>query len=363
MRLVPALLALALGGVTAAGAPTVANDASRAALAHSALQQTFFDRGRGLYRDVAGRPTIADVWPYSQALAGTIALAGVRRGGKAYVRVARARVAALSRYARPDGAYSAGALTHDDVYFDDNEWIALDLLDWHARTHDRGPLRLARRIFSVVTRAWDRDPSHPCTGGVFWTTVAGNRDRNTVTTATGALLAMRLYGATHARGYVVWARQMLDWVERCMASPDGLLWDHIDPRGVVNRTEWSYNQGTAIGAYLLLYRYTGDQSALARAEELGDTSLRYFQGFRLRAEPPFFLAIFFRNALALGWVVHDPRYRAAAQAYADGVWVDRRDHQTGLVTFHSGAPARLLEQSALVQIYAALAQPRPVPGA
>lgn len=361
MRLVPALLALVLSGASAFASPT-AYDGGRAVRTHAALQQTFFDRKTGLYRDVAGRTTIADVWPYSQALAGTIALAGVPRSGRPYVRVARARIAALARYARPDGAYSAGALMHDDVYFDDNEWIALDLLDWHARTHDRRSLRLARRIFTVVTSAWDSDASHPCAGGVFWTTVAGNHDRNTVTTATGALLAMRLYGATHARGYVAWARRMLGWVEDCMASRDGLLWDHVDLGGRIDRTEWSYNQGTAIGAYLLLYRYTGDRGSLARAEELGDASLRYYQGFRLRAEPPFFLAIFFRNALALGRVTHDPRYRAAAQAYADSVWTDLRDPRTGLVAFHSGAPTRLLEQSALVQLYAELAQPRPEPG-
>jgi Glycosyl hydrolase family 76 len=359
--LVPALLALVLSGASASASPTV-YDGGRAVLAHAALQQAFFDRESGLYRDVAGRPTIADVWPYSQALAGTIALADVPRTGKPYVRLARAGVAALARYARPDGAYSAGALTHDDVYFDDNEWIALDLLDWHARTQDRRSLRLAQRIFTVVTSAWDDDASHPCAGGIFWTSVAGNHDRNTVTTATGALLAMRLYGATHAPGYLDWAQRMLVWVDECMASPDGLLWDHVDLGGVVDRTEWSYNQGTAIGAYLLLYRYTGDRAALARAAELGNASLRYYQGLRLRGEPPFFLAIFFRNALALGRVGHDPRYRAAAQAYADSVWADLRDPRTGLVAFHVGAPTRLLEQSALVQIYAALAQPRPVPG-
>jgi glycosyl hydrolase family 76 len=361
MRLVPALLALLLSGVAAAS-PPVAYDANRAVLAHAALQHSFFDPRQGLYRDVAGRQAIADAWPYSQALAATIALADLRSAGGRYTRVARLRVAALTHYARADGAYSAGALTHDDLYFDDNEWIALDLLDWHDRTHDRRTLRVAKRIFTLVTRAWDTDSSHPCEGGVFWTTVAGNHDRNTVTTATGALLALRLYRATHDPGYVVWARWMLNWVEHCMASPDGRLWDHIDLRGVVDRTEWSYNQGTAIGAYLLLYRLTGDETALARAQQLADASLRYFSGFRLRAEPPFFLAIFFRNALALGQVVHDPRYRAAAQSYADGVWTDRRDPATGLVAFHAGAPARLLEQSALVQIYAALAQPHLVPG-
>lgn len=351
------LVATPLIAVLVAVPPAPASrDGERAALAHWAMRHAFLDGRTGLYREVEGQPAPATAWPYSQALSATIALSSVPSLGRRFLPIARDRVAKLSRYARGDGSYAAGAGPSGDVYFDDNEWIALELLAWHERTGDQRSLAIARRLFQLVIRAWDGDESHPCPGGVFWTTAGGNDDRNTVTTATGALVAMRLYEATHATSYVRWARRMLGWVEQCMAAPNGLLWDHIRLDGGVDRTQWSYNQGTAIGAYVLLFRLTGDVAALDRARDLADRSLAYFDRTPHGDEPPYFLAIFFRNLLALGEVDRNPRYRAEAQAYADAVWTDLRDPRTGLFSFEAAGPETLLEQAAVVQLYAALAR-------
>ena len=357
MRLAPALLAALAAVLVAVPSAPAERNGERAALAHWAMRHAFLDGRTGLYREVQGKPTPATAWPYSQAMSATIALSNVPRLGRRFLPIARDRVATLSRYARRDGAYAAAVGPSGDIYFDDNEWIALELLEWHARTGDRGSLATARRLFRLVVAAWDDDASHQCPGGVFWTTARGNDDRNTVTTATGALLAMRLYESTGARGYIVWARRMLDWVERCMAAPNGLLWDHMGLDGAVDRTHWSYNQGTAIGAYVLLYRLSGDAAALERAQELAEKSLDYFDRDPQAGEPPFFLAIFFRNLLGLGEVDRNPRYRAEAQAYADAIWSGLRDPRTGLFSFRGAAPETLLEQAAVVQLYAALARP------
>src|SRR5262249_11886120 len=139
--------------------------------------------------------------------------------------------------------------------------------------------------------AWDASPAHPCSGGVFWTAAAGNRDRNTVTTANGALVALRLYAATGRQAYRVWARRMAAWLDRCLLSPDGLYWDHIALDGTVDRAEWSYNQGAVIGIDTELYLTTHDRAALARAEQLADAALASFSS-RWAAEPPEFAAIF-----------------------------------------------------------------------
>jgi rhamnogalacturonyl hydrolase YesR len=216
-------------------------------------------------------------------------------------------------------------------------------------------LARAEQLFGFVRAAWDRDASHPCPGGVFWTTARTNGDRNAVTTATGALLAMRLYEATRHPGYVDWARRMLGWVDSCLRGPDGLLRDHIDLVGAVDESRWSYNQGSAIGALVLLSRLTGDAGALQRARGLADASLAYFGGPPTGSEPPFFLAIFFRNLLALGNATGDGRYRAAVAAYADAAWSQLRNPSTGLFRFDAPRPEQLLDQAAMVQIYAALA--------
>ena len=351
MRVVPAFAAAVLAALVLIRPAEGDANAYRAAVSFWAMRHEFLDRETNTYRETTGQNATAHAWSYSQALAATIAMTAIPKRGRLYVGEARRRIDGLRRYLR-NGAYTAGAGS-GDVYYDDNEWIALELMRWWNLRRQRFALARAARLFGVVERAWDRDKSHPCPGGVFWTTARGNDDRNTVTTATGALLAMKLYEATRNRIYVAWARRMLTWVENCMRAPDGLLWDHLGLDGARDETHWSYNQGTAIGANVLLFRLTGDRAALARAEELANSSLAYFDRTPGGREPPYFLAIFFRNALALAAVDGNRAYRDAAQAYADAAWQHSRIAGTNVFRFGSRATT-LLGQAAMVQIYAAL---------
>ena len=68
-----------------------------------------------------------------------------------------------------------------------------------------------------------------------------SRDRNTVSTANGAVIGLRLYEVTRNTAYLTWAKTMLGWLDRCMLTPNGLYWDHIDLSGRVNTAQWSYN--------------------------------------------------------------------------------------------------------------------------
>ena len=138
-----------------------------------------------------------------------------------------------------------------------------------------------------------------------------------------------------------------------MLAPNGLYWDHVDAAGAIDQTQWSYNQGSLVGALVLLYRTTHEPLTLTHAEGVADTALAYFDAARLHGEPPEFAAIFFRNLLALAAVDSDTAYVDAAEAYADQAWAQRRDPKTGLYSF--GGPTRLLDQAALVQLFAALA--------
>src|SRR5437588_1392467 len=256
------------------------------------MKHYFFDRSSGLYREERGSHRPAGAWPHSQALSATLAMARVPKRGRLYLRDVKRDLRTLDRYSRADGVYTAGPGPSGDIYYDDNEWIGLELLQWYRRSGDSTLLARARKVFRLVTSAWDSDPKHPCPGGVFWTQPRGNGDRNTVTTATGALLAMRLYFVTLDQRYVSWAQRMLAVVDACMPAPSGMLWDHLDLDGTVDETHWSYNQGVAIGAGVLLYRVTGDQAALQRSRSLAEKSLDYYDASQRETEPPFFLAIF-----------------------------------------------------------------------
>ncbi|HET8752058.1 MAG TPA: glycoside hydrolase family 76 protein, partial [Gaiellaceae bacterium] len=190
------------------------------------------------------------------------------------------------------------------------------------------------------TRAWDGDATKTCPGGVQWADVPGNDDRNTVSTANGAIVGLRLYRLTGRAAYLRWSERMLGWVENCLHGSDGLYWDHVGGDGRIDRTEWSYNQGSMLEAYRLHYAITGDRADLRRAESIADATLAAFRG-RWSTEPPIFAAIFFRRLLTLSAVDGRRGYVAAAQRYADRL---------------SRAPRhRLFAQAALVQLYAALA--------
>lgn len=334
----------------AAVARAAPRDASRATSSFSAMERYLYDRRAGDYRERVGAAPGSHAWPFSQALAASIAIS--RLPGRAGQAPVRTRFATLERRFRSAAAYAAWP--HGALYLDDNEWLAQDFLDWSDLRGGAAARARAASIFNAVVDAWDDVSAHPCAGGVFWTTSAANRDRNTVSTANGALVGLRLYAATRQARYLTWSQRMLAWVDRCMLAPDGLYWDHIDLGGNLDRTHWSYNQGSVIGANVLLYTLTGNVQALAHAEQVADASLAYFAARWQHEEPPEFAAIFFRNLLALAAADGRQDYVDAAESYGDAAWASARDAGTGLFTFVG--KTRLLDQAALVQLYAALAR-------
>jgi rhamnogalacturonyl hydrolase YesR len=176
-----------------------------------------------------------------------------------------------------------------------------------------------------------------------------------VSTANGALLALQLYDVTRAERYLTWAERMADWVQRCLRAPNDLFWDHVESDGSLDPTQWSYNQGAMIGVEALLFRATGDTTHLQDAERIAAAAVAHFRPL-VDEEPPFFLAIFFRDLLLLEQVDRAASYRDFLQEYADDAWARLRDPHTGLFRFDRTRPVMLLEQAAMVQIYAALAR-------
>jgi hypothetical protein len=332
-----ALACAALASVAVGRGPG-GKDAVRARHAYHAMERVYLDAESGDYRPTPGGRARAHAWPFSQALAATIAVA--RLGGSRSVagRTVPKRLRKLDSRFRVGGVYHAAP--GGSVYWDDNEWIAQDLLDWDALRGSPDARRKAMQIFRGVTRAWDGDRTKRCPGGVQWTDAPGNDDRNTVSTANGAIVGLRLYLLTQRAAYLRWSERMLGWVESCLRDPDGLYADHVAGDGSIDRTEWSYNQGSMLEGYRLLYAATGDRADLRRAESIGDATIAAFRG-RWSTEPPAFAAIFFRRLLALAAVDGRTDFVAAAQRYADRLGRSPR-HQ-------------LFAQAALVQVYAALA--------
>jgi hypothetical protein len=358
--------------------------AGRAARAYAAMQSRFCTSG-GLYRrdGLLHRPgTAAHLWPFARALVATLDLAGVREDlverFDADASIAE-RLETLERYWDPAGdapAYSSdvlGTRLGRDRYYDDNAWVGLALVQLERMRPGAGRLDRAGDLFRFAVAGWDRRPDVPSPGGVFWVEQdrgAGtrNHDRNTVSNAPNAELGLHLAeltGAPVGAQGLVGAEEMYRWVNATLdASRDGavpatgLFWDKLRSDDTLDATLWSYNQGSMIGANVLLDRRAGGPRAdyLARAEAITRRALRHFAGGGYERQPPAFNAIFFRNLLLLHAATGDAGLRTeivqTMRAYTDRAWSERRDRYD---CFHFSRGVTLLTQSAMVQLLALLA--------
>jgi Glycosyl hydrolase family 76 len=332
-------------------APFVSN-----ALREAGAMRRTFAAGHGLL--VETRPakvTYSTLWPASQAVNALIAVEALDHTG-ANVTRANSALRSLNNYWDPNSSPPG----YDSIvrpplggggakFYDDNVWVALDLLQAYRLNHDAALLRRAERVFTFIKHGWDSRPGSALPGGIFWTQRRGNHDRTLAANAGGAQVALELYMLTGKKPYLSQAQSILDWVNASLRSPDGLFWDHVDLQGDVTHAKWSYNQGLMIGAYALMYQATGDPVALYSAVQIADAAL---SKAKISAQPAQFEAIFFKNLLLLDTIQPNPVYRRAIERYAARMQVHVDSH-TGLV--RSRGAKTLLGQAGVTEVNAYLA--------
>ncbi len=369
--------------------PALHGDPARALLAYQAMQQNFYIAGTGLYE---GEP-YSYLWPFSQALAATISVASI--SGQAasqastHSREIQARLVGLGKYwatpspvagKAPTGEQPEGEETGEGTepseapgiappelpsftgevvppggasYYDDNEWVGIEMLRLYKLRHEAAALEKAEQIMAFVMAGWENNPKLACPGGIPFSDAPSNTDRNTVTDGPAAELGAQLYRITGDLDYLGFAQQAYQWVRACLTESNGLYADHIRLHGVIDPTEWSYNQGAMIGASVLLYQASGNSEFLFQARQTAAAALSYFTIPRLLSENPFFVSVYLRNLMYLDAVTHDPPGPRLAQTYIDSVWVHQR-LSDNLFAFGSPPSTQLLYQAAVAQIYALL---------
>jgi predicted alpha-1,6-mannanase (GH76 family) len=157
--------------------------------------------------------------------------------------------------------------------------------------------------------------------------------------------------------YLDWAMRIYDWTRGALLGPDGLYADRIAPDGSLTPTIWSYNQGSMIGAGVLLARQTSDSSFLHHAAETANIYIGSVGVVELTAQDPAFNAVLFRNLFLLDQLRPDHRYRSLAAEYSSAMWATKRLHH-GLF---EGNGSALNNAAAMVQIYALVAGAPPHP--
>jgi hypothetical protein len=352
--------------------------AKRALAAYAAMQQNFYVASAGLYK---GEPEYSFLWPFSQALAASVSVAHIPEQQPKLETSLHALGTSLQVYASssvsPGETTASGASTattlhsYDDVtappigpggasYYDDNEWVGIELARMYELNHDATALTGAEQIMQFVMAGWQATGAEgqtlPCPGGVPFSNAKNNTQRNTITDGPAAELGVQLYRITHEARYLQFAEMAYAWVRECLLEPSGMYADHIELDGTINHSLWSYTQGVMIGAGTLLYQVTHESAYLAEARTTTKAALAYFNYSKLSSENPFFAAVYFRNQIYLDSVTHEAPGTLPAREYAYWAWLRHR-LSDNLFAYGSPPTAELLDQAALTQIYALLAIP------
>jgi hypothetical protein len=316
------------------GVDAVAENAQRAVLTYEALQRRLYDRRTRLYSEtrVRWRRKPGTLWPFANTWWATCALAELPSGEARFRDDLVERLEGLFAYGRAHAGVLSGAgpiafesrVTPPygpggDIYYDDNAWVGLALLRQHAITSDDRLPPLAERVFVYLVTGWSTDEHWAHSGGLGWAQPAWSKARNTCSNAPSAEVAVLLYRLTGDDSYLAWAARLYRWVRETLLRPDGLYADRIDPDGTIHEEAWSYNQGTMIGAALLLHEATGEQRYLDDARVTAQTSIDWLsRPDVMNAQGPPLFAIWLRNVLLLE--ERRDECLTIAESYAERTW-------------------------------------------
>lgn len=164
--------------------------------------------------------------------------------------------------------------TYNNVFNDDMIWLANSSLRAYEATQDQEYKEVADYLWEIIKTSWSDDVFG---GGITWKQDTP-KQKNAVSNAPAAIIALRLYDIDQDEDDLEWAKKIYAWQKNNLVDPvNGLVWDNIsEVNGVVTTNkDWvfTYNMGTWIGAGLRLYKITGEQGYLNDALKSARTSL------------------------------------------------------------------------------------------
>ncbi|HSI72319.1 MAG TPA: glycoside hydrolase family 76 protein [Fimbriimonas sp.] len=141
-----------------------------------------------------------------------------------------------------------------DRYYDDNEWMALQLIEAYELTKSEKYLTWARETVDYVLSGEDQKLG----GGIYWRE-SDKKSKNTCSNGPGVAACTALYRHTKDSRLLVSAIRIYGWTKKRLQDPqDHLFWDSVNLSGKVDKMKWSYNTALMIRSAADLYSLTGN---------------------------------------------------------------------------------------------------------
>ncbi|MBE7177637.1 MAG: AGE family epimerase/isomerase [Mucilaginibacter polytrichastri] len=241
---------LAAAGFTSADADT----------AYAAFNRYFYDPSAKIYYSNSDRNGVAAIW--TQAIYFDLAMDVYQRRNTA---ADRQMISDL--YQGNYDEYDGYNWTNHEVWFiwDDMMWWILALARAHQLTGD--PVYLEKAI-AGFNHVWEGsyDPEN---GGMYWN--FDKSGKNACINYPTVLAAMRLYAITGETGYLDKAKMIYSWAyDNLFDANTGRVADHKIGSNPPGYEDYTYNQGTCIGAALALYKETNETAYLDDAKKAAD---------------------------------------------------------------------------------------------
>jgi predicted alpha-1,6-mannanase (GH76 family) len=152
-------------------------------------------------------------------------------------------------------------------FYDDMNWMAMALVGSYEQTHDDRFLKTAIELHALISKAWDTSCCGAIKGGIWWDTA--HTQKATASNGGPVILSALLYEHTKNGTYLIFGEKVYHFWLRNMVNPHTYqVCDHMNPNGDKVWWKFTYNEGLMIGASVILYRITKQQTYLDTALKL-----------------------------------------------------------------------------------------------
>ena len=172
----------------------------------------------------------------------------------------------------------AGAVAQYDNYNWNNNttWFIYDDMMWWITALARanqltGNAAYLQHAIDGFNHVWSGSYD-PTAGGMFWD--FQHSGKNACINYPTVIAAVRLYQITKDTSYLAKAKMIYAWSKTNLVNPtNGEVADHKIGDGAPGYQDYTYNQGTAIGAGVMLYKVTNDTTYLNDAKQYANYTM------------------------------------------------------------------------------------------